>query len=159
MSHLTRHSHRSYHIIQDTQTNIDRFDYLLYIVLYNEQLNIKCTLHKSIMKSKAPSTLPRKARLALLKLGEDISVARKKRRISTVSMAERAFISRGTLYKVEKGDPTVSMGIYATVLAILGLVEGLGQVANRRDDTLGLDIDEDHLPKKIGSPRRKKPLS
>ena len=90
-----------------------------------------------------------------MKLGADIAVARKKRRISTVSMAERAFISRATLYKVERGDPTVSMGIYATVLAILGLAEGLGQVADRINDTLGLDLDEDHLPKKIMSSRRR----
>jgi transcriptional regulator with XRE-family HTH domain len=109
------------------------------------------------MKSAATSTLPRQARVALGKLGEDMAVARKKRRISTVSMAERAFISRGTLYKLERGDPSVSMGIYATVLAILGLAEGLGQVADRRDDTLGLDVEEDRLPKKIrpGSRRRK----
>ena len=101
------------------------------------------------MKTQATNALPRAARQALIKLGEDIAVARKKRRISTVSMAERAFISRGTLYKVEKGDPSVSMGIYATVLSILGLVEGLGDVADRLTDTLGLDIDEDRLPKKI----------
>ncbi len=101
------------------------------------------------MKTQATNALPRAARQALIKLGEDIAVARKKRRISTVSMAERAFISRGTLYKVEKGDPSVSMGIYATVLSILGLVEGLGNVADRGTDTLGLDIDEDRLPKKI----------
>ena len=107
------------------------------------------------MKSNAPNTLPRAARSALAKLGEDIVVARKKRRISTVSMAERAFISRGTLYKVERGDPTVSMGIYATVLSILGLIEGLGQAADRREDTLGLDIEEDRLPKKIVTSRSK----
>ena len=106
------------------------------------------------MKTQATSTLPRAARQALVKLGGGIAVARKKRRISTVSMAERAFISRGTLYKVEKGDPSVSMGIYATVLSILGLVEGLGNVADRSVDTLGLDIDEDRLPQKV-QPRRK----
>ncbi len=107
------------------------------------------------MKSYSINTLPRAARQALVKLGEDITVARKKRRISTISMAERAFISRGTLYKVERGDPTVSMGVYATVLAILGLVEGLGLIADRRDDTLGLDIEEGRLPKNIVSPGRK----
>ncbi len=113
------------------------------------------------MKTLATSTLPRAARQALIKLGLDIAVAHKKRRISTVSMAERAFISRGTLYrgtlyKVEKGDPSVSMGIYATVLSILGLIEGLGNVADRGTDTLGLDIDEDRLPKKIQPRSRKK---
>ena len=107
------------------------------------------------MKSQANTTLPRAARQALAKLGEDIAVARKKRRISTVSMAERAFISRGTLYKLERGDPSVSMGIYATVLSMLGLVKGLGHVADRRIDALGLDIEEDRLPKKI-QPRSRK---
>ena len=107
------------------------------------------------MKSHATKALPRAARQALAKLGADIAVARKKRRISTISMAERAFISRGTLYKVERGEPTVSMGIYATVLSILGLIDGLGNTADRRDDMLGLDIDEDRLPKKIITPGRK----
>lgn len=107
------------------------------------------------MKSPATNALPRTARQALDKLGQDIAIARKKRRISTVSMAERAFISRGTLYKVERGDPSVSMGIYATVLAILGLVDGFGDAADRRTDTLGLDIDEDRLPKKV-QPRARK---
>ena len=108
------------------------------------------------MKSPSLNALPKPARNALVKLGGDITVARKKRRISTVSMAERAFISRGTLHKVEKGDPSVSMGIYATVLAILGLAEGLGDLADRRGDTLGLDIDEDRLPKKVQPVRRKR---
>ena len=101
------------------------------------------------MKSPSTNALPRAARKALIKLGADIAVARKKRRISTGSMAERAFISRGTLYKLEKGDPSVSMGVYATVLSILGLVDGLGDLADRSGDTLGLDIDEDRLPKKV----------
>ena len=106
------------------------------------------------MKSRATNTLPRAARKALAKLGDDIVVARKKRRISTVSMAERAFISRNTLYKLERGDPNVSIGIYATVLSLLGLVDKLGSVADRRDDTLGLDIEEDRLPKNIVGRRR-----
>jgi len=106
------------------------------------------------MRSQAPKTLPRAARNALAKLGADIAVARKKRRISTVSMAERAFISRATLYKVERGDPTVSMGIYATVLAILGLAEGLSEIADRINDPLGLDLEEDRLPRRIMSARR-----
>ncbi len=108
------------------------------------------------MKSRAPSTLPRRARQALLKLGQDISVARKKRRFSTVSMAERAFISRSTYTKIEKGDPTVSFGAYASVLAILGMADGIGQLADRSKDTVGLDIDEERLPKRIMPPRRKR---
>ncbi len=105
------------------------------------------------MKSQAPSTLPLKARRALIKLGGDITIARKKRRISTVSMAERAFISRSTLAKIEKGNPTVSIGAYLTVLAILGLIEGVGDIADRSKDVIGLDIEESRLPQRI-VPRR-----
>ena len=108
------------------------------------------------MKSQATSTLPRSARKALAKLGEDITVARKKRRISTVSMAERAFVSRSTYNKIEKGDPTVSFGAYATVLAILSMADGIGQLADRSRDTIGLDIDEERLPQRIMPPRRKR---
>lgn len=106
------------------------------------------------MKSAAAKTLARPVTAALAKLGEDIAVARKKRRISTVSMAERAFISRNTLYKLERGDPSVSIGIYATVLSILGLVDGLGDIAERREDEIGLDLDEDNLPDRIRLPAR-----
>jgi len=106
------------------------------------------------VKSNATSTLPRAARNALIKLGEDIAIARKKRRMSTILMAERAFISRNTLHKVEKGDPTVSIGIYATVLDLLGLIDRLGDVADRREDELGLNLVEHHLPKSIITRRR-----
>ena len=106
------------------------------------------------MKSLATSTMPRTARRALAKLGADIAVARKKRRISTVSMAERAFVSRSTYSKIEKGDPTVSIGAYVTVLAILGLVDSVGDLADRGSDSLGLDLDEDRLPKRIVQSRR-----
>ena len=105
------------------------------------------------MKTASLQSLPTSAKRALEKLGDDIAVARKKRRISTVSMAERAFISRATLHKVERGDPSVSIGIYASVLAILGLSGRLAQAADRRDDTIGLNMDEEHLPQKIQTRR------
>ncbi|MCY4153144.1 MAG: hypothetical protein OXE94_13045 [Aestuariivita sp.] len=101
------------------------------------------------MRSIAKETLPRDARNAVAKLGADIAVARKKRRISTVSMAERAFISRNTLAQLEKGNPSVSMAIYATVLSLLGLVDGSGNIAERSTDEIGLDLDEDRLPERI----------
>jgi len=109
------------------------------------------------MKTKANEALPRAARHALRKLGEDIAMARKKRRISTTSMAQRAFISRGTLHRLERGDPSVSMGVYATVLALLGFAERLGQLADRSEDALGLDLDEARLPKRVATPRSRTP--
>jgi len=69
-------------------------------------------------------------------------------------MAERATISRMTLHKVELGDPTVSLGAYATVLFILGLTERLAELADVKHDATGLELDEERLPLRIRLPRR-----
>ena len=86
---------------------------------------------------------------ALRKLGEDIRDARKRRRIPVSILAERASISRTTLNKIEKGDPSAALGNYAAVLFALGMVERLADVADPRHDTVGLELEEEHLPQRI----------
>jgi transcriptional regulator with XRE-family HTH domain len=93
--------------------------------------------------------MPLPVKRALAKLGDDIRSARTRRRISTTVMAERAFITRTTLYKVERGDPGVSLGIYATVLFVLGFTERLAVIADVRTDDVGLQLDEERLPRRI----------
>ena len=85
----------------------------------------------------------------LAKLGRDIRSARIKRRIKTATMAERAYISRPTLCKVEKGDPSVSMGVYANVLYALGVVDHIGKLVDARVDEVGLELVEKALPNRI----------
>ena len=68
-------------------------------------------------------------------------------------MAERAAISRMTLNKVEKGDAGVSLGIYATVLFVLGLIDRIGDLADVKSDEIGLGLEEELLPKRIRAPR------
>jgi transcriptional regulator with XRE-family HTH domain len=70
--------------------------------------------------------------------------------------AERAGISRTTLTKIERGDEGVSIGAYARVVFTLGMLERLSQLIDSRFDTLGLDLESEHLPKRIRIPRRKK---
>lgn len=91
------------------------------------------------------------------KLGHDIRDARRRRRIPVAILAQRASISRTTLNKVEKGDATVSIGIYATVLFVLGMVDRLADLADPRHDTVGLALEEEHLPQRIRLPRQQKP--
>ena len=62
--------------------------------------------------------------------GADIHDARRRRRLPMSVVAERAFTSRSTLQRVEAGDASVSIGIYAAVLHALGLLDGLGEVAD-----------------------------
>jgi hypothetical protein len=99
--------------------------------------------------SRAIPALPLAVRRALTKLGADISSARRRRRMPMGLMAERSFISRNTLTRVEKGDPRVSVGIYATVLFVLGMAERLGELVDPSSDRIGLDLEEEHLPQRI----------
>jgi transcriptional regulator with XRE-family HTH domain len=94
-------------------------------------------------------TLPLPVRRALRALGRDIRDARRRRRIPTAVMAERALVSRPTLLKVEKGDPAVSMGTYATVLWVLGMVHRLGDLAEAAKDEIGLQLEDERLPQRI----------
>lgn len=101
---------------------------------------------------------PIPVRRALRKLGQDICDARRRRRIPTAVMAERASISRTTLNKIEKGDPGVSLGNYANVLFVLGMVERLSDLADVKTDTMGLELEEERLPQRVRRPRNRKSL-
>jgi transcriptional regulator with XRE-family HTH domain len=94
-------------------------------------------------------------RRALGKLGADIRDARRRRRLPSAVIAERAFTSRPTLQRIEAGDHAVSIGIYAAVLQALGLLEGLGTLAEASKDEAGLAIASDNLPKRARLPRRR----
>src|ERR1700734_1740252 len=103
--------------------------------------------------SETRQQLPLPAKRALEKLGADLRDARRRRRIPTELMAERAGISRTTLNKIEQGDPGVSMGAYMSVLFVLGLTGRIEELADVRHDTTGLVLAEERLPKRIRTPR------
>ena len=94
-------------------------------------------------------TTPIPASRALRKLGEDLKNARKRRRITTTLVAERAGISRTTLIKIEKGDSGVSIGAYAKVLFILGLISHLADMVDIRFDKLGQTLETEYLPQRV----------
>jgi DNA-binding XRE family transcriptional regulator len=98
--------------------------------------------------------LPIPIRKALHKLGQDISDGRKRRRIPVALMAERADVSRETLRKIEKGDPTVAFGRYAAVLFVLGLTDRLNNLADATYDSLGRMLEEENLPRRIRLPSK-----
>jgi transcriptional regulator with XRE-family HTH domain len=68
-------------------------------------------------------------------------------------MCERAGVSKQTYQRTEKGDPTVSMGVYAMCLFVLGLDGGLADLADPRGDDSGLLFDEERVPKRIRATR------
>lgn len=76
-------------------------------------------------------------------MGEQIMMARKRRHLSMQDVAERATVTRLTVSKVEHGDPTVSMGIYARVLFALNLENDITLLAS--DDALGRQLQDAEL--------------
>jgi transcriptional regulator with XRE-family HTH domain len=104
-------------------------------------------------RTAAHAALPLSITRALTKLGDDLSNARKRRRITMAAMAERAFVTRQTIARVERGDPKVSMGIYATVMFVLGMTDRLAALADANVDRLGAILDAEQLPKRVRTPR------
>src|SRR5205814_10561281 len=91
--------------------------------------------------SKANS-MPLPAAHALRKLGRDLALARRKRGISTSDMAARLFVSRDTLWRLERGDPTVALGTLVTATFVLKLHDRLANLAAPASDELALSLDE-----------------
>jgi len=105
------------------------------------------------MIQRTAGSLPLPVRRALRKLGEDIRAARRRRSIPTDLMAARAFTTRVTLHKIEQGDPSVSLGLYATVLFVLGMIDRLRDLADASTDKLGIDLADQRLPQRIRKKR------
>ncbi|MPS65495.1 helix-turn-helix transcriptional regulator [Chryseobacterium sp.] len=76
----------------------------------------------------------------LEQMGENIKLARKRRKLTAIQVAERAGIARSTLYLVEKGDSSVAMGAYFNVLRVLGLQTDFLKLA--ADDELGRKLQD-----------------
>ena len=103
------------------------------------------------MARTGPHLLPRVSRL-LRSYGENLKLARLRRRYSAETVAQRAGISRKTLSRVEKGDSAVALGIYARVMQVLRLDEDLAKLAV--DDPLGRKLQDTALSPKRRAPKR-----
>ena len=108
------------------------------------------------MDRKRPVIFP-EVKKNLTAFGTNLKLARLRRKISAELMAERADISRTTLYEVEKGSETVSIGAYISVLRVLGMDEEIAKLA--LDDELGRKLQDIGLLVKKRAPKRKKDSS
>lgn len=91
--------------------------------------------------SLALNSLPPEVVASLQALGEHLAVARLRRKESQKQWAGRLGVSVPTLIRLEKGDPSVSMGVYATALWLLGLSAGLAELADPGKDLRALETD------------------
>lgn len=90
---------------------------------------------------------------AIAKLGEDVSRARRRRRLTRASLAERSGISVSTLKRLEHGDGSVALENFARTLQVLGELERLTNLLDSGTDELGILLMDEHLPKRVRSKR------
>lgn len=110
------------------------------------------------MRSTVFDTLPPRVKRALTKLGVDVALARKKRNLTTMMMAERIGVAKSTYLKVEKGDPSVALGTYAMTFFVLGLGDVLGEILDPRRDDQGLLLDAERMPQRVRPPKTPRAL-
>lgn len=101
----------------------------------------------------SPAILPKNLQI-IRDLGEQIQLARLRRRLSMEQMAERAGLSRKTVYNIEQGAPTVAIGSYLQVLFVLGLEKDLSMVA--AGDPLGRKLQDAGILTAKRAPRKPK---
>jgi len=99
------------------------------------------------------SPVPLDVKRALERLGADVSEARRRRRLPMEVVADRALTTRQTVARIERGDPRVAMGTWASVLFALGLANRLGELAAPAGDREGLALEAERLPKRVRVPR------
>ena len=103
------------------------------------------------MKGSKTILLPKLTKM-LEEMGENIKLARLRRKLTTEQVAERAGLSRSTLWQVEKGLASVSLGTYAQVLFVLGLEKDLQLIA--KDDLLGRKLQDADLTTGKRAPKK-----
>jgi DNA-binding XRE family transcriptional regulator len=101
------------------------------------------------MRSSVHDVLPATLRRSLVKFGADVALARRKRQLTVAMMAERLGVAKSTYLRVEKGDPSVALGVYAMALFVLGFGDALGDLVDARRDDQGLLLDAERLPKRV----------
>ena len=126
-----------------------RFDGIFIIFVYKKMVMKFKILYMIVYKEKTPMPLPVKR--AVMKFGRDLSLARRRRRFSQESMAERIGISVSSLRRLEKGDPTLSWGTIARAMYVLGEIEKLNQLLDTAIDDIGLVLMDEQLPRRIRS--------
>ena len=97
--------------------------------------------------------MPLPVERAVRKLGHDLSLARRRRRISQDSMAQRMGASVSTVRRIEKGDPRIPIHFIARAMMILGDLKALENLMDTANDDIGLLLMDEQPPKRVRMPR------
>ena len=92
---------------------------------------------------------------ALVKLGHDLSLARRRRMLTQESIAERIQTSVATLRRLEKGDPRIPIGVIAQAFFVLGDLNKITGMLDTASDNIGLTLMNEQLPQRVRGKHRK----
>jgi ribosome-binding protein aMBF1 (putative translation factor) len=112
--------------------------------------------YESPLRSREATTLPLPLPVsrAVTKLGEDINRARRRRRMTQQSLAERIGASVTTIKRMESGDPRIPLHFVARTLYVFGEIDRLSQLLDSGQDEIGLNLMDEQLPKRIRTSRK-----
>lgn len=99
--------------------------------------------------AEAARAMPAPVNRALKKLGADLALARRRRRLTQASMAERIQTSVATLRRMERGDARIAIGIIAQAFFVLGEMDKLGHLLDTASDDIGLGLMNEQVPKRV----------
>lgn len=97
--------------------------------------------------SRAASGLPPQSQRAIVQLGKDIALARRRRKLPQRLMAERMLVSVQTVQRLEAGDPTVGLAVLASALHVFGMTQRIATLVAPDTDRAGISEDLARLPK------------
>ena len=106
--------------------------------------------------SRATHALPAPVLKAIEIIGKDIATARIRRRIPQRLLAQRTMVTAQTIQRLEHGDPGVSIGVVATALWVLGMIDHLSEIASPARDVVGTTEDMRRHPRRVRAPRPSK---
>lgn len=104
-----------------------------------------------VQKNLAKNSLPSEISEMVVRLGEHIRIARKRRGLTMKEMASRMFVTRKTLSRLENGHPGVSLSVFVLALWVLGLHDDLQKIALPEQDKVGIFYEHKRLPKRVRS--------
>lgn len=113
------------------------------------------TIFMPVKKSQNVVPLPFAVALACRALGERVSVARRRRRLTQKALAQRAGLSTFTVIRIEKGIPSTELGSIVRVLWAIGLEGTVSRVADPASDEVGVALERSRLPRRVTSRKEK----
>ena len=121
----------------------------------NQITSLNASKRVNMCSKSSIESLPAPVARALEKLGADLALARRRRRLTQASMAERLRVSEATVRRMEHGDSGISLGTIAQAFFVLGELDKISRLLDTASDDIGLSLMNEQLPQRVRKKRVK----